>query len=37
VSERLEERRERLAVNYVTVPHVFLETFAPVVEQLSGK
>jgi probable F420-dependent oxidoreductase len=37
VVERLEERRERLAVNYVTVPHAFLETFAPVVERLSGK
>jgi alkanesulfonate monooxygenase SsuD/methylene tetrahydromethanopterin reductase-like flavin-dependent oxidoreductase (luciferase family) len=37
VVERLEERRARLAVNYVTVPYPFVETFAPVVEQLSGK
>jgi probable F420-dependent oxidoreductase len=37
VVERLEERRERLAVNYVTVPHHFLEAFAPVVERLSGR
>src|SRR5262249_1178128 len=37
VVERLEERRERLAVNYVTVPYHFLDAFAPVVEQLTGK
>jgi probable F420-dependent oxidoreductase len=36
IVERLEERRARLAINYVTVPHRFLEPFAPVVAQLSG-
>jgi probable F420-dependent oxidoreductase len=36
IVERLEERRARLAINYVTVPARFLETFAPVVDRLSG-
>jgi probable F420-dependent oxidoreductase len=35
--ERLQERRERFGVNYVTVQQGALAAFAPVVEKLSGR
>jgi probable F420-dependent oxidoreductase len=37
VADRIEERRERYGVNYVTVQQGELERFAPVVERLAGK
>ncbi len=36
VVDRLQERRERFGVNYVTVQQAQVEAFAPVVERLSG-
>jgi len=36
VVEQLEEQRESLGVNLRTVPHHFVEAFAPVVERLGG-
>jgi hypothetical protein len=36
VIDRLQERRERFGVNYVTVQQAQVEAFAPVVERLSG-
>jgi probable F420-dependent oxidoreductase len=36
IADRLERRRDEVGVNYITVPHHFLERFAPVVARLSG-
>jgi probable F420-dependent oxidoreductase len=36
VVERLRHRREVIGVSYVTVPHVIMEAFAPVVARLAG-
>ncbi|MET0729158.1 MAG: hypothetical protein ABWZ76_12755 [Acidimicrobiales bacterium] len=35
--DRLQERRERFGVNYVTVQQTELESFAPVVAALAGR
>ena len=37
VVEQLEEQRESLGVNLRTVPHHFVEAFAPVVARLRGR
>jgi probable F420-dependent oxidoreductase len=37
IVEQLEQQRETLGVNLRTVPHHFLQTFAPVVERLRGR
>ncbi len=37
ISDRLEERRARLGVNYVTIPQEQLDAFAPVCTRLTGK
>jgi hypothetical protein len=34
--DRLQERRERFGINYVTVQQGALDAFAPVVERLAG-
>ena len=36
IADALQQRREALGVNYLTVPHHFVETFAPVVARLAG-
>jgi probable F420-dependent oxidoreductase len=36
IEERLQERRERYCVNYVTIPEAQLEGFAPIAQRLAG-
>jgi probable F420-dependent oxidoreductase len=36
IVDKLQRRRDELGVNYITVPHHFLDAFAPVVAKLAG-
>ena len=37
IEERLQDRRDRYCVNYVTVPEVQLDVFAPIAARLAGR
>jgi alkanesulfonate monooxygenase SsuD/methylene tetrahydromethanopterin reductase-like flavin-dependent oxidoreductase (luciferase family) len=36
IADKLARRRDETGVNYITIPHHFLDAFAPVVAELSG-